>query len=47
MSNGNGVPVMESLTQLQRFFIEILRNLDEGQKEDVLRILEVFKKSSE
>lgn len=38
---------MESLTQLQRFFIEILRNLDEGQKEDVLRILEVFKKSSE
>lgn len=32
MSNGNGVPVIESLTQLEHRFVEILRDLGEHGK---------------
>lgn len=39
--------MMESLTQLERLFIELLRNLDERRQQDLIRILEVLKKSSE
>ncbi|MEB3900961.1 hypothetical protein ODI84_12375 [Pseudomonas putida] len=34
---------METLTQLERLFIELLRNLNEQQRADVLRIMEALK----
>lgn len=39
--------MMESLTQLERLFIELLRNLDEQGKEDLMRLLEVLSQSTE
>lgn len=39
--------MMESLTQLERLFIELLRDLDEQGKEDLMRMLEVLSKSAE
>lgn len=47
MSYGNGVPMMENLTQLERLFIELLRTLDEQGKEDLMRLLEVLSQSAE
>lgn len=47
MSYGNGVPMMENLTQLERLFIELLRDLDEQGKEDLMRLLEVLSQSTE
>lgn len=47
MTYGNGVPMMENLTQLERLFIELLRNLDEQGKEDLMRMLEVLSQSAE
>lgn len=38
---------MESLTQLERLFIELLRGLDEQRRQDLMRVLEVLRKSSE
>lgn len=37
---------METLTQLERLFIELLRNLNEQQRADVLRIMEALKQQS-
>lgn len=39
--------MMESLTQLERLFIELLRDLDEQGKEDLMRLLEVLSRSTE
>ncbi len=39
--------MMESLTQLERLFIELLRDLDEQGKEDLMRLLEVLSQSTE
>lgn len=39
--------MMENLTQLERLFIELLRNLDEQGKEDLMRMLEVLSQSAE
>lgn len=39
--------MMESLTQLERLFIELLRDLDEQGKEDLMRMLEVLSQSTE
>ncbi len=39
--------MMENLTQLERLFIELLRELDEQRKEDLLRVLEVLSRSTE
>lgn len=38
---------MKNLTQLECLFIQLLRNLDERQKQDLMRILEVLQQSSE
>lgn len=39
--------MMESLTQLERLFVELLRGLDEQGKEDLMRMLEVLSQSTE
>ncbi len=39
--------MMESLTQLERLFVELLRGLDEQGKEDLMRLLEVLSQSTE
>ena len=39
--------MMESLTQLERLFVELLRDLDEQGKEDLMRLLEVLSHSAE
>lgn len=39
--------MMENLTQLERLFIELLRDLDEQGKEDLMRVLEVLSRSAE
>ncbi len=39
--------MMENLTQLERLFIELLRDLDEQGKEDLMRMLEVLSQSTE
>lgn len=39
--------MMENLTQLERLFIELLRDLDEQGKEDLMRLLEVLSQSTE
>lgn len=39
--------MMESLTQLEHLFIELLRSLDEQRRQDLMRVLEVLRKSSE
>lgn len=46
-SGHRAVPMMESLTQLERLFIELLRGLDEQRRQDLMRVLEVLRKSSE
>jgi hypothetical protein len=38
---------MENLTQLERFFLDLLRGLDEQQRLDVLRILKALQHSTE
>lgn len=39
--------MMENLTQLERLFLELLRSLNDQQREDVMRILEAFQQSTE
>lgn len=39
--------MMENLTQLERFFLELLRNLNDQQRGDVMRILEALQPSTE
>lgn len=34
--------MMQSLAQLERLFLELLRNLDEQRQQDVMRVLEVL-----
>lgn len=38
---------MENLTQLERLFLELLRSLNDQQREDVMRILEALQQSTE
>lgn len=38
---------MENLTQLEHLFLELLRSLNDPQREDVMRILEALQKSTE
>lgn len=38
---------MENLTQLEHLFLELLRSLNDQQREDVMRILEALQKSME
>lgn len=37
---------METLTQLECLFIELLRELDEQQRDDILRLLEALKEAN-
>lgn len=37
---------MENLTQLERDFINLLRQLNDRQRQDLMRILEAFSKSA-
>lgn len=39
--------MMESLTQLERHFLELLRGLSDKQREDVMRILVSLRQSTE
>lgn len=39
--------MMENLTQLERRFLELLRSLNERQREDVIRIMEALRQSME
>lgn len=34
--------MMQGLTQLERLFLELLRNLDEQRQQDLMRVLEVL-----
>lgn len=38
---------MENLTQLERIFLDLLRGLSDQQQEDVMRILEALRQSTE
>ena len=38
---------MENLTQLERIFLDLLRGLSDRQQEDVMRILEALRQSTE
>ncbi len=38
---------MQNLTQLERLFLELLRGLNEQQREDVIRIMEALLQSTE
>lgn len=38
---------MENLTQLERFFLELLRELNDQQRADILRIMEALQQSVE
>lgn len=38
---------MENLTQLERFFLELLRGLNDQQRADILRIMEALQQSAE
>lgn len=37
---------METLTQLESLFLQLLRGLSEQQRQDVLRIMEAFEQSA-
>jgi len=45
-SQGNGVRTMENLTPLEHLFLQLLAKLDDQQRQDVLRIMEVLVQSS-
>ncbi len=38
---------MQNLTELERLFLELLRDLDEQRRKDVLRIMEALLRSTE
>lgn len=39
--------MMQNLTQLERLFLELLRGLDEQQRQDLIRLMEAFLQSAE
>ena len=41
-SQGNGVRTMENLTPLEHLFLQLLAELDDQQRQDLLRIMEAF-----
>ncbi len=38
---------MENLTQLERLFLELLRDLNDQKRDDLLRIMEALRQSAE
>lgn len=38
---------MENLTQLERLFLELLRELNDQKRDDLLRIMEALRQSAE
>lgn len=38
---------MQNLTELERLFLELLRELDEQRRQDVIRIMEALRQSAE
>ncbi|MCY1399275.1 hypothetical protein D9M71_143270 [compost metagenome] len=47
LSHGNGVRTMDNLTHLERLFLELLRRLNDQQRQDVQKIMEALAQLSE